>query len=185
MRPAGYIEAVDQFAPAYFRIAPLEAHSMDPQQRLLLQLSWHALEDAGHVPSRLRGSRGAVFIGASHSDYGLAQYAATQISAFAGTGTALSLLAKRLSYFYGLHGPSLGVDTACSSSLTATHLAVASLQRGECDWALAGGVNLLLAAQISAGLATAGMLSPDARCRSFDARANGYVRAEGAGLVVL
>ncbi|MEA2664110.1 MAG: phthiocerol/phenolphthiocerol synthesis type-I polyketide synthase, partial [Candidatus Eremiobacteraeota bacterium] len=182
----GFIDGIDEFDAAFFRIAPTEARSMDPQQRILLQLVWEALEDAGCPPSRVRGTRGGVFVGVSSSDYGQRQYAGpSQVSAFSGTGNALSIIANRVSYFYDLRGPSMAVDTACSSSLVALHLAVASLRDGDCELALVCGVNLTLSGEVTLGLARAGMLAPDGRCRAFDAAASGYVRGEGGGVVVL
>ncbi|WP_292938471.1 type I polyketide synthase [Noviherbaspirillum sp.] len=182
----GFIDGLEEFDAAFFRIAPSEARHMDPQQRILLQMAWEALEDAGCVPSHVRGSRGGVFVGISHSDYSHRQFSdLAEISAFSGIGSALSIAANRLSYFFDLKGPSLAVDTACSSALTATHLALKCLRTGECDFALVGGINLLISSEVTVGLAHAGMLSTDARCRSFDAGASGYVRGEGGGVVML
>ncbi len=185
-RFGGFIEGVDLFDNRFFRIFAAEAAHMDPQQRLLLELSWHALEDSGIVPDALKASRAGVFVGASFSDYGMTRLAASGTGhALDNTGSALALLANRLSYFYDLRGPSMTVDTACSSALVATHLGVRAIRAGECDLALVGAVNLLLAPQISRGLAAAGLLAPDGRCKPFDARADGYVRAEGCGVLIL
>jgi acyl transferase domain-containing protein len=184
-RFGGFIDGVDLFDNQFFRIFAAEAARMDPQQRLLLEVSWHALEDSGIVPDTLQASRAGVFVGASFSDYGMAQLASVNGHALNNTGSALALLANRLSYFYDLRGPSMTVDTACSSALVATHLAVRAIRSGECDVALVGAVNLLLAPQISRGLVAAGLLAADGRCKPFDARANGYVRAEGCGVLIL
>ncbi|MGB1015991.1 MAG: type I polyketide synthase, partial [Nannocystaceae bacterium] len=180
-------EPLDHFDPNFFGIAPREAAKMDPQQRLLLEVAWEALEDARIVPPSLRGSRTGVFLGASVADYTdtMAHEPAAERDAYSITGSMLSIAAGRLAYTLGLQGPCLTVDTACSSSLVATHLACRSLLDGESDVAMAGGVNLLLSAQTMEGLARTQALSPDGRCRAFDARANGFVRGEGCGLVVL
>lgn len=185
-RFGGFIEGVELFDNQFFGIFAAEAARMDPQQRLLLEVSWHALEDSGIVPDALKASRAGVFVGASFSDYGMTQLAASASGhALNNTGSALALLANRLSYFYDLRGPSMTVDTACSSALVATHLAVRAIRSGECDLALVAAVNLLLAPHISRGLVAAGLLAPDGRCKPFDARADGYVRAEGCGVLVL
>jgi myxalamid-type polyketide synthase MxaE and MxaD len=185
-RWGGFLEQVDQFDPYFFGISPRETARMDPQQRLLLEVAWEALEDAGQVPERMAGTRTGVFIGISTNDYGRIQWSdPTLIDAYAGTGNALSVAANRLSYVFDFQGPSIAVDTACSSSLVAVHLACSSLWNGESTLALAGGVNLILSPAIAIGFTKAGVLSPDGRCKAFDARANGYVRGEGAGLVVL
>ncbi len=159
---------------------------MDPQQRLLLEITWEALENAGQVPERLAGSQTGVFIGISNNDYGRIQFTDFRsIDAYAGTGNALSISANRISYLFDFHGPSIAIDTACSSSLVAVHMACASLRSGESTLALAGGVNLILSPAITINFTKAGVMAPDGRCKAFDARANGYVRGEGAGLVVL
>ncbi|WP_316214631.1 SDR family NAD(P)-dependent oxidoreductase [Bradyrhizobium sp. SZCCHNR2035] len=183
---AGFISDVDAFAAAFFRFSPAEAQAMDPQQRLLLEVGWEALEDAGCAPSKLRGANIGVFVGISHSDYGRRiRGSAGAAAAFTGTGNSLAVAANRLSYVFDFRGPSIAVDTACSSSLTATHLAAQSIASGECDAAMVAGVNLLLDAEVTDVLNQAGMLSPDARCKPFDSRANGYVRGEGCGVVLL
>ncbi len=159
---------------------------MDPQQRLLLEVAWEAFENAGQAPQSLAGRRGGVFLGISSSDYWSRQcsdYSALDI--YSSTGIAHSIAANRLSYFFDLKGPSLAVDTACSSSLVAVHLACASLRAVECNLALAGGVNLILTPHLTISFSKGHMLSPDSRCKTFDADANGYVRGEGCGLVVL
>jgi acyl transferase domain-containing protein/acyl-CoA synthetase (AMP-forming)/AMP-acid ligase II len=179
----GFLDGVDEFDAEFFGIAPREADRLDPQQRLLLEVSWEALEDAGLPSDDLAGSRTGAFIGISTNDYG--RLFADHFDEYAGTGNALSLAANRLSYFFDWRGPSIAVDTACSSALVAIHQACNSLRIGECDLAVTGGVNLILTPHWSVGFARAGMLAPDGRCKSFDARADGYVRGEGCGLVVL
>ena len=159
---------------------------MDPQQRLLLEVTWEALEDAGQVPERLAGTQTGVFIGIATNDYGRLQWNDLErIDAYAGTGNALSIAANRISYLFDFRGPSIAIDTACSSSLVAVHLACRSLRNGESTLALAGGVNLILSPAIAINFTKAGAMAPDGRCKAFDARANGYVRSEGAGVVVL
>jgi acyl-CoA synthetase (AMP-forming)/AMP-acid ligase II/3-oxoacyl-(acyl-carrier-protein) synthase/acyl carrier protein len=183
---AGLLNAVDEFDAEFFGINAREAEKMDPQQRLLLEVVWEALEDAGVPPGDLAGSRTAVVIGISNSDYArLGISGPEQTEGYSATGNALSIAANRISYVLDFRGPSWAVDTACSSSLVAVHQACGLLRRGECDTAVAGGVNLILDAELSTALARAGMLSPDGHCKAFDAAANGYVRGEGAGIVVL
>ncbi|PSU33662.1 hybrid non-ribosomal peptide synthetase/type I polyketide synthase [Photobacterium lutimaris] len=183
---AGYLDDAEGFDAEFFGISPLEAEQMDPQQRWLLEQSWHALEDAGIPPRSLAGSRTGVFVGISASDYAieLAKQGAA-IDAHACTGASHSLAASRISYFLDLKGPSLAVDTACSSSLVAVHLAMQSLQRGECELAIVGGANMIRNPEWNQALTKAGMLSADAACHTFDAKANGYVRGEGCGVVIL
>jgi len=185
-RWVGTLDRVDGFEPAFFGISPREAASMDPQQRLLLEVSWEALEDAGHPPDSLSGSRAGIFLGLSSQDYGREVTADPgSLDAYATTGNSASFAAGRLSYVLGLQGPSMVLDTACSSSLVAVHLACQSLRNGESDLALAGGVNLILSPLSMQLLARTQALSPDGRCRAFDAAANGFVRGEGCGVVVL
>lgn len=187
-RWGGFLPQVDEFDPHFFGIAPREAVYMDPQQRLLLEVAWESLEHAGQVPEQLARSQTGVFIGISSNDYQQVLKgggSATDINAYLGTGNAFSIAANRLSYFFDFRGPSLAVDTACSSSLVAVHLACQSLRSGESDLALAGGVNLLLCPEVTLIFSQAHMMAPDGRCKTFDARANGYVRAEGCGVVVL
>ncbi|HVO48203.1 MAG TPA: type I polyketide synthase, partial [Steroidobacteraceae bacterium] len=188
IRRAGFADHADRFDAAFFGISPREALHMDPQQRMLLEVGWEALEDGGQTLERLAGSRTGVFVGISTHDFSdmVASPAnAHGIEAHTATGVAPSIAANRLSYVFDLRGPSIALDTACSSSLTAIHLACRSLALDECELALAGGVNLFLSAHSAVGLAKASMLSPDGRCRAFDSGANGFVRGEGAGLVVL
>jgi myxalamid-type polyketide synthase MxaE and MxaD len=185
-RWGGFLEQIDQFDPRFFSISPREAARIDPQQRLLLEVSWEALEDAGQAMERLGGTRTGVFVGISSNDYGQLLLLDPGFSdPYAGTGNALSIAANRLSYVFDFRGPSMAIDTACSSSLVAVHLACQSLRRGECALALAGGVNLVLSPVITANFTKAGFMAPDGRCKAFDARANGYVRGEGVGVVIL
>ncbi|MEH1782799.1 MAG: beta-ketoacyl synthase N-terminal-like domain-containing protein [Nostoc sp.] len=185
-RWGGFIEQVDQFDPQFFCISPREAERMDPQQRLLLEVSWQALENAGLASDRLTGSNSGVFIGISTNDYARFQFdRLSDIDVYASTGNALSIAANRLSYQFDWHGPSWAVDTACSSSLVAVHQACQSLRLRECDLALAGGVNLILTPQMTIALSQARFMSGDGRCKTFDADADGYVRGEGCGIVVL
>lgn len=185
-RFGGFVDGIDRMDASFFGLSPREAERMDPQQRLLLEVAHEALEDAGQVVERLAGSKVGVFVGISANDYGHANLTRTDWSeVYAATGNAFSIAANRLSYVFDFQGPSIAFDTACSSSLTAVHVATRSLRDGECDMALVGGVNLLLMPEISVGFSQAGMLSPDGRCKTFDASANGYVRSEGAGVVVL
>jgi acyl transferase domain-containing protein len=186
-RWGGFIGALDGFDAEFFGVAPFEAVSIDPQQRLLLEVSWEALEHAGLAPERLVGSRTGVFMGISSNDYQdkLLRRDPEEIDAYMASGTAHSTSAGRLSYVLGLQGPNLAVDTACSSSLVAVDLAVTSLRNGGCELALAGGVNVLLGPELFINFCQARMLSPTGRCKTFDAAADGYVRAEGCGVVVL
>lgn len=182
----GFLDRIDQFDPFFFGIAPVEAEQMDPQQRLLLELSFEAFDDAGQAKEKLDGSKTGVYVGISVNEYTPLQFGdPARISGHSGTGAALSIAANRISYFYNFHGPSMAIDTACSSSLSAVHLACQSLRNGECRMALAGGVNLILSPAHSISFTKAGVLAPDGRCKTFDAQANGYVRGEGGGLVVL
>jgi acyl transferase domain-containing protein/acyl-CoA synthetase (AMP-forming)/AMP-acid ligase II len=183
---AGFLDQVDRFDAEFFDITAREAEIMDPQQRLLLELSWEAIESARMSPHSTRGSQTGVFVGISTDDYTAWQFgSAERISAYTGTSKALSIAANRVSYQFDFLGPSMAIDTACSSSLVAVHQASAALQRGECSMALAAGVNLLLAPQMSVALSQAGMLAPDGRCKTFDARADGYGRGEGGVVLVL
>jgi acyl transferase domain-containing protein/surfactin synthase thioesterase subunit len=185
-RWGGFLAQVDRFDPQFFGIAPKEAMYIDPQHRLLLELTWEALEHAGQVPERLVRSNTGVFIGIASNDYHqVIQGGDDPVNAYVGTGNALSIAANRISYLFDWRGPSLAIDTACSSSLVATHLACQSLHSGEANLALAGGVNLILRPELTLIFSKARMMSPDGRCKTFDARANGYVRGEGGGIVVL
>jgi acyl transferase domain-containing protein len=185
-RWGGFLKQIDQFDPHFFGISPREAARMDPQQRLLLEVAWEALQDAGQVADCLAGTQAGVFIGISNNDYGRIQFSdPRRIDAYAGTGNALSIAANRISYLFDFRGPSMAIDTACSSSLVAVHLACRSLWNGESNLALAGGVNLILSPAITINFTKAGVMAPDGRCKAFDAQANGYVRSEGAGVVVM
>ncbi len=177
---------VDAFDAAFFDISPREARDMDPQQRLFLETAWTALEHANQPPRALRGTRTGVYAGVFGHDYLSLQLAdRAAVNAHTGTGSNESILAGRLSFHLGLEGPSMVVNTACSSSLVAIHLAVQSLRQSECDLALAGGVNLILTPEYTIAFSKARMMAPDGRCKTFDASANGYVRGEGSGVVVL
>ncbi|MEO8057466.1 MAG: type I polyketide synthase [Burkholderiales bacterium] len=185
-RWGGFIDAVDSFDAAFFGISPREALHLDPQQRLFLEVAYEAFEDAGLVRDQLAGGRCGVFAASYHNDYAQLIYGARQlIGAHTVTGASHSVLANRLSYLLDLRGPSVSVDTACSSSLVALHLACQSLRGGECDLALAGGVSLMITPELSIALSKWGFLAEDGRCKTFDARANGFVRGEGCGAVVL
>ena len=181
-----FIDNYDKFDPAFFNISPREAHQMDPQQRWLLEASWEAFEDAGLVPQKLQDRQVGVFVGISSHDYiDTQRNEVNNIDVHSGTGSAMSIAANRLSFFYNFQGPSMAVDTACSSALTAVYLACHSIWSGDSSIALAGGTNNLLNPSIFIGFSKASMLSPDGKCFTFDHRANGYVRAEGVGVVIL
>lgn len=183
---AGVLSRVDEFDATFFGISPREARVLDPQQRLLLELAWEAMENGGLPPSSLAGSDCAVYVGISSLDYGTRGLDdLSSMSAHSMTGNTLSLAANRLSYVFDLRGPSLAVDTACSSSLVALHHACKSLQTGEAGVALVGGVNMLLHPYPFVGFTKASMLSADGRCKTFDARGNGYVRSEGGAVLIL
>ena len=187
-RWGGFVADVDRFDADFFGIAPREAKQMDPQHRLLLEVAWEALEDGGQVPERLAGTSTGVYVGVSTHDYGDMHMGPGQrhlLDPHVNIGNALCAAPNRLSYLLDLRGPSMAIETACSSSLTAVHLACRSLEAGDCTLAIAGGVNLMLAPELTIGFCKASMISPDGRCRAFDASANGYVRSEGAGVVVL
>ncbi|MEO1349006.1 MAG: type I polyketide synthase [Cyanobacteria bacterium J06635_15] len=187
-RYGGFLDRpLDLFDAEFFGITPREAASLDPQQRLLLEVSWEALEHAGIAPEQLSGSPTGVFIGICSNDYSqkLLNRDVTAIDAYMATGNCHSVAAGRLSYALGLQGPSLAVDTACSSSLVAVHLAIQHLRSGECNLALVGGVNYLLSPEFSINFSRAHMLATDGRCKTFDTAADGYVRAEGCGVVCL
>ena len=187
-RWGGFLSDVDKFDAEFFGISPREANHMDPQQRLVLEVSWHALENANLAPDKLVGSRSGVYMGLSTHDYSglhMKQGDETAVDMYVSTGNAANVAAGRLSYLLGLQGPSMAVDTACSSSLVAVYLACQSLRVGDSDMALAGGVNLVLAPEVSMMLSKAHMMAADGRCKTFDAGANGFVRGEGCGVVVL
>ncbi|MEN9521179.1 MAG: hypothetical protein RLZZ381_3767, partial [Cyanobacteriota bacterium] len=183
----GFVPYLKEFDPSFFRIAPKEAVSIDPQQRLLLEVSWEALENAAINPEQVQGSQTGVFVGIAAVDYWhqlLSRHNA-EIDAYLTTGNTHSLASGRISHFFNFTGSSISLDTACSSSLVAVHLAIKSLRDRECHMALAGGVNRLISPKVSINFAQAKMLSPDGRCKTFDESANGFVRSEGCGIVVL
>lgn len=185
-REGGFVDDIDQFDPGIFGITPREAISMDPQQRMLLETSWEALERAGIAPDSLTGTQTGVFVGVSSQDYYQnTMVNRTDINPYSGTGAGLNVATGRISYVLGLQGPNFAVDTACSSSLVALHTAITSLRQGESSLALAGGVNAIINPMNSVYFCKLGALSPDCRCKTFDASANGYVRGEGAGMLVL
>lgn len=179
-RWGGFLDEVDRFDAGFFGVSPREADAMDPQQRLVLELAWEALEDSRIIPGALRSTSTGVFIGTAHDDYAtlLHRFGPEAVTHQSFTGTHRALVANRLSYLLGLRGPSLTLDSAQSSSLVAVHLACESLRSGDSDIALAGGVNLHLAPESSLYPHRFGALSPDGHCYTFDARANGYVRAK-------
>jgi thioester reductase-like protein len=185
-RWGGFIDQVDRFDADFFGISPREAERMDPQQRLMLEVAWEALEHAGIVPEQLSDTQTGVFIGAGNYDYCriLAQDI-DRASAYDGTGNSLAVHANRISYLLNLRGPSLIIDTACSSSLVALHYACQSLRNGESDLCLTGGVSLMLSPEPFITYSHAQMMAADGRCKTFDAKADGYVRGEGCGVVVL
>ncbi|MDQ0305116.1 type I polyketide synthase [Ancylobacter polymorphus] len=183
--PGGYVEGVETFDPGFFGLRPLEADAMDPQHRLALMLAWQALEDAGYADAARRSRATGVFLGLGANEYESRFQATGSLSPAAILGNAGSIAAGRIAHWLDVTGPALVLDTACSSSLVAVHAACRALRSAECDLALAGGVNLTLDADVTAALAAAGMLGPRHACRTFDAAADGYVRGEGGGLVVL
>src|SRR5215510_2829301 len=185
---AGFLDQIDKFDPQFFGISPREAPYVDPQHRLLLETSWEAIENAGIVLDFEKGSDIAVFIGISHNDYQGIQSTAFDhfgITPHSATGSAHSIAANRISYCLNLRGPSVAMDTACSSALTAIYAACEHIRTGRGDTALAGGVTVMITPGGFIGFSQASMLSPDGRCKAFDASANGFVRGEGAGMVLL
>ncbi|ELR97465.1 type I polyketide synthase [Gloeocapsa sp. PCC 73106] len=183
----GFIPDLKSFDAQFFNISPREATSLDPQQRILLEVTWEALENAGITIKQLSGHQTGVFIGICGNDYGnkLLHRDPEQIDAYLTTGNDHSLASGRLSYFLDLTGPSLSINTACSSSLVALHLAIKSLRNQECDLAIVGGVNRIINPKITINFCQARMLSPEGLCQTFDASANGFVRSEGCGVVIL
>nr|CAD19091.1 StiG protein [Stigmatella aurantiaca Sg a15] len=187
-RHGGFVDAIDRFDAQFFGIAPKEASRMDPQQRLLLEVTWEALEHAGIAVDRLTGSSTGVFVGLCNNDYSFLHMrsgAGDAPDTYSATGSALSIASGRISYLLGLQGPCMTVDTACSASLLTVHLACQSLRQRECNLALAGGVNAILLPEGTVSGCQLRALAPDGRCKTFDAAANGYVRSEGCGMVVL
>lgn len=187
-RFGGFLDQIDQFDADFFGISPREAAALDPQQRLLLEVVWETLEDAGEVPEKLRGSRTGVYIGCFALDYKLLSYSEMQSSllgSHTSIGASATILSNRISHFFDFRGPSLSVDTACSSSMVGVHLACRSIWDGETDLAVAGGVNLIFKPEWTIATSKGGFLSPDGRCKAFDIKANGYVRSEGIGAILL
>ena len=182
-RRGAFVEGIDLFDAGFFQIAPIEARLMDPQHRMLLETTWQVLEDAGIDPEQLRGSRTGVFAGIGGSGYRDLLASSGQRYSYSGTGDSMAV--GRVAFTFGLEGPAMPLDMACASSLAAVHQAVVSLQRGEVDMALAGGVNVTLSPAITEFLTEMGMLSASGQCNAFDASADGYVRGEGCGLVAL
>jgi amino acid adenylation domain-containing protein len=182
----GFLKQIDAFDPSFFAISPREAELMDPQQRLFLETTWKCIEDGGYKPSDLSGTKTGVFVGVSNSGYReMITRQGLPIESYMATGTATSVIPNRISYLLNLHGPSEPIDTACSSSLVAVHRAVMSIRQGECETAIAGGVNIILSPVNYIYLSKAGMLSPDGRCSTFDKQANGFVRGEGVAAMLL
>ncbi|MCW1958136.1 MAG: acyltransferase domain-containing protein, partial [Mycobacterium sp.] len=186
-RNGGYLDSVDGFDPEFFGISPREAIWMDPQQRLMLEIAWEGIERAGYAPASLRGSRTGVFVGVGANEYAhlMSGDSVENLEAYFITGNALNAVAGRVAFTLGLEGPAVAMDTACSSSLVAVHQAAQALHSGDCDMALAGGVNILLSPASMVAASRARMLSPDGHCKTFDAAADGYVRGEGCGVLVL
>lgn len=181
-----FLDRVNNFDASFFNISPREARLMDPQQRLFLQAVWTAIEDAGYAPGQLSGTRTGVFVGVAGREYAhIAERIRAEIDGHTVAGNTLSILANRVSYLLNLRGPSEPIDTACSSSLVAIHRAITSIRVGECEQAIVGGVNLLLTPTGFHAFQKTGMLSNDGRCKTFDDRADGYVRGEGLGVVIL
>ncbi|MFN6560887.1 MAG: type I polyketide synthase [Nostoc sp. ChiSLP01] len=188
VRNGGFIDRVDEFDPEFFGISPREAEGMDPQQRLLLEIAWEALENAGLAPESLKGSATGVFVGIGSDDYSRLSVNSgdlNRIDAYSSLGNARSIAVGRVAYVLGLQGPTMQLDTSCSSSLLGIHLACRSLRTGECNLALAGGVNLMLSPVMTISFCKLKALAPDGRCKTFDAAADGYSRGEGCGVVVL
>ena len=188
-RRGGFLAEIDQFDPQFFGISPREAHLLDPQQRLLLQATWEALEDGGIPADALAGTEVGVFIGGFTLDYQLLQNQGRtsryRFKTHSSTGMMMTMLANRISFAFDFRGPSMTIDTACSSSLVAVHLAAQSIWNGECDLALAGGVNVMVGPNTAIAESKSGFLSPDGRSKAFDESADGYARGEGGAVVVI
>ena len=190
-RFAALVDEIDLFDAEFFRISPVEAQLLDPQQRMTLETCWQALENAAIDPERLRNTRSGVYLGISNNDYRALSLASAgqsgepAASLYTVNGTSLNTAAGRIAYAFGLEGPTIALDTACSSSLVAVHQAAASLRQGEADLMLAGGVQAIFSGRLTQLRAQAGLLSPDGQCKAFDSSANGFVRGEGCGVVVL
>ncbi|OBY80697.1 hypothetical protein BBG47_04940 [Paenibacillus sp. KS1] len=182
----GFMKEVDKFDPLFFGISPREAELMDPQQRIFLESVWSAIEDAGYRASDLSGSDTGLFVGVASSDYNeILQHTTAEVEAQTSTGMSHAVLPNRISYLLNLHGPSEPVNTACSSSLVAIHRAVEAIQNGHCEMAIAGGINVILTPTLHISFSKAGMLARDGNCKTFDSSADGYVRGEGTGVVIL
>jgi amino acid adenylation domain-containing protein len=185
-RWGGFLEDIDKFDAAFFNISPREAEQMDPQQRIFLETVWKAIENAGYKASEFSGTNTGVYVGAVSSDYwDMMLYSCLEADSYTISGNINCVIANRVSYLLNLQGASASIDTACSSSLVAIHRAVTAIQNGYCDMAIAGGVNVILNPFMHIALSTNGMLSVDGRCKTFDSQANGYVRGEGAGVLIL
>ena len=186
-RYGGFLDKIDGFDPEFFGISPREAVWMDPQQRLMLEIVWEGLERAGYSPAALRGSQTGVFVGVAANEYSqlLSANSVDTMEAHFITGNALNVIAGRVAFALGFEGPAMAVDTACSASLVAVHQACQALHSGDCDMALAGGVNVLVSPASMIATSRARMLAADGRCKTFDAAANGYARSEGCGILVL
>ncbi|OBH90671.1 polyketide synthase [Mycobacterium sp. E2989] len=188
-RRGGFLDEIDQFDPQFFGISPREAHLIDPQQRLLLRTTWEALEDGGISADSLAGTEVGVFVGGFTLDYQLLQNQGRasryRFKAHSATGMMMTMLANRISFAFDFRGPSMTIDTACSSSLVAVHLAALSIWNGECDLALAGGVNIMIGPNTGIAESKSGFLSPGGRCKAFDRSADGYARGEGGAMVVI
>jgi acyl transferase domain-containing protein len=188
-RRGGFLSEIDQFDPQFFGISPREANLVDPQQRLLLRTTWEALEDGGICAESLAGTDVGVFVGGFTLDYQLLQNKGRtsryRFKTHSATGMMMTMLANRISYAFDFRGPSMTIDTACSSSLVAVHLASQSIWNGECDLALAGGVNIMIGPNTAIAESKSGFLAPDGRCKAFDQSADGYARGEGGAIVVI
>ncbi len=182
----GFISGIDKFDPLFFKISPGEAEMMDPQQRKFIEIVWKTIEDAGYKASKLSGRSVGVFVGVQYNDYQQAMRGhIDNVNNYTATGNVQSIVANRVSYLLNIHGPSVSIDTACSSSLIAVHQAVKAIKNNDCELAIAGGVSLMSSPETTITMSQLGVLSPDARCKTFDASANGYVRSEGVGAVFL
>ncbi|MCR3758484.1 acyltransferase domain-containing protein [Clostridium felsineum] len=184
----GFIDSIDKFDPSFFGISPREANYMDPQQRILLEVTDEAMQDGGIIPKNLAGKKIGVYVGAFTVDYQLLSFSERNqknIDVYSSAGVMMTMISNRISYIYNLKGPSMTIDTACSSSLVATHIACQAIKSGDCEMALVAGVNVIIAPQYTVSECKGGFLSPDGRCKTFDSKANGYARGEGAGVVIL
>ena len=185
-RHGAFVKGAALFDADFFGISPLEANTLDPQHRLALEVTWEALENAGQSPAGLAGTATGVFLAMSNSDFGRLVFSRTEdINAYSSTGNIFSVASGRISYALGVNGPSMVVDTACSGSLVSVHLACQSLRSDECSMAVAGGVNLILSPEIHINFSKSRMMARDGQCKTFDESADGYVRGEGCGMVVL